>query len=339
MDTVGLISLERGTMPVSRMRKMLGLGKTASYWLLKKGYFKTLTVNGRIRIETASFEEWYSLQTRYKKVDGPPPGSRIREVAVTVPDLAAELGVSDDTVYGLIRVGALKVIRGSCGMMVTRESFQEWYHSQCRFRTAEDRMREAGMRRTSLTMPEIARLLGIERAAVYQLMKKAPPGTFDMILLEGRKRVTAESFEKWYRGQTDYHKVMDIDLTDGDVELPVEITAPWKLRPGIDADAGQIGGGAAGREAGNGPEPGDAPGQGGTSVRDGAAGPGQRSGMLSAREAAGILGIHKNTLYAMIESQRIHAVRTGSSYRISRAEMERVMHGTEGEEEQSWRRS
>ena len=50
-------------MSVPEMRRMLGLGKTASYWLVKKNYFETIVVAGRMRIMLDSFERWYQSQT------------------------------------------------------------------------------------------------------------------------------------------------------------------------------------------------------------------------------------------------------------------------------------
>lgn len=61
-------------MSVPEMGKMLGLGKVESYWLVKKNYFKTIQVAGRMRVMLDSFEDWYAGQFHYKKVDGTPPG-------------------------------------------------------------------------------------------------------------------------------------------------------------------------------------------------------------------------------------------------------------------------
>lgn len=58
---------KKKSMSVPEMRRMLGLGKTASYWLVKKGYFQTITAGGKMRVMIDSFEEWYSNQTHYKK--------------------------------------------------------------------------------------------------------------------------------------------------------------------------------------------------------------------------------------------------------------------------------
>src|SRR5699024_4095027 len=64
---------------VPEMREMLGLGKTEAYWLVKKKYFKTIIVAGRIRVIRDSFEEWYANQYTYQKVGGPPPGADLKD--------------------------------------------------------------------------------------------------------------------------------------------------------------------------------------------------------------------------------------------------------------------
>ena len=56
------------SMSVMEMGRMLGLKKTDSYWLVKKRFFETVVVAGRMRVMIDSFEEWYASQTHYKKV-------------------------------------------------------------------------------------------------------------------------------------------------------------------------------------------------------------------------------------------------------------------------------
>ena len=53
---------------VQEMRELLGLGKTTSYWLVNKGYFKTIIAAGKMRVMIDSFEEWYAGQNHYKIV-------------------------------------------------------------------------------------------------------------------------------------------------------------------------------------------------------------------------------------------------------------------------------
>ena len=59
-----------------------------------------------------------------------------------------------------------------------------------------------------MTMPQMARLLGITRDEVYLILgKKRNRGVFDIVVVGDKKRVTYESFENWYRNQSRYQKV------------------------------------------------------------------------------------------------------------------------------------
>lgn len=64
-----MMNIKKTSMSVPEMQKMLGMGKTNSYHLLKKGYFETIIVGRNIRILVDSFEEWYQSQSHYKKVN------------------------------------------------------------------------------------------------------------------------------------------------------------------------------------------------------------------------------------------------------------------------------
>ena len=62
-------SKAKKSMSVMEMGRLLGLGKTESYWLIKKNYFTTIIAGKRMRVMLDSFEAWYAGQTHYKKVD------------------------------------------------------------------------------------------------------------------------------------------------------------------------------------------------------------------------------------------------------------------------------
>lgn len=93
---------EASTMSVPTMRQMLGLKKTASYWLIKKQWFDVLIIHGEMRVVISSFETWYANQTHYRKVNGPPPGEELRKKSYSVKDISNLLGIGIDTVYDLI---------------------------------------------------------------------------------------------------------------------------------------------------------------------------------------------------------------------------------------------
>ena len=79
---------------------------------------------------------------------------------------------------------------------------QDWYHSQSRYRTQEDRKKDAAAEAASLSMPEMAWLLDVPRSTVYGILssKKYAP-LLDVIVIAGRRRVTKESFERFLQAQ------------------------------------------------------------------------------------------------------------------------------------------
>ena len=56
--------MDKKSISVPEMRRILGLGKTESYWLIKKGYFKTIMLFGKIRVMTDSFGTLISFITK-----------------------------------------------------------------------------------------------------------------------------------------------------------------------------------------------------------------------------------------------------------------------------------
>lgn len=60
--------MQKKTMSVMEMGRLLGLKKTDSYYVANKGWFKIILVNGKRRIMIDSFEEWYNTQSHYHKI-------------------------------------------------------------------------------------------------------------------------------------------------------------------------------------------------------------------------------------------------------------------------------
>lgn len=61
--------MNKKSMSVTEMRKMLGISDSSVYELLKKKVFRTARVGQVTRIYKDSFEEWYQSQTYYNKAD------------------------------------------------------------------------------------------------------------------------------------------------------------------------------------------------------------------------------------------------------------------------------
>ena len=59
------------------------------------------------------------------------------------------------------------------------------------------------MGKTSISVPEMQRLLGMKKVEAYWLVKQ---GRFKVILVGGKMRIMLDSFEEWYGSQFRYKK-------------------------------------------------------------------------------------------------------------------------------------
>ena len=196
----------RSLFETPEMGRMLGLGKTESYWLIKKNYFKTILVGNTMRVMIDSFEEWYANQFKYQKVDGTPPGEELKKTTYSMEELGQRLGLKEATAYELVAKGHFDVVDVLGKRRVTKESFERWYASQTDYRTVEDQELDADIMASTYGLPEMARMLGVHRQTIYYIVANED---FELIKVGRYKRATKESFEKWYQNQTRYQLVED----------------------------------------------------------------------------------------------------------------------------------
>lgn len=209
------------TMSVREMRQLLGLGKTDSYWLLHKNLFEVILINDKRRIVISSFEKWYANQVKYHKVNGSPPGEELCKRSYSVPDAAEILKVKPETIYTLIRQGKLKTETTDFWMRIPKEEFERWYRSQSRYRTAADREIEA----QTISIPEMAKLLGIPRKNVYGILDcKKYRDCFVIERVADRPRITKTSFEIWLNSQSTYR--LQEPIMEAHEEPPLELKCP-----------------------------------------------------------------------------------------------------------------
>ena len=193
------------TMSVREMQQLLGLGKTDSYWLIHKNFFEVIQINDKMRVVISSFEKWYANQIKYHKVNGPPPGEELRKRSYSVVEAAEILSVDTETIYTLIRQGKIKTEIVDFWMRIPRDEFERWYSSQKRLRTAADRERDREIEEQTISVPEMAKLLGITREKVYWILKCKK--YCDILVVErvaDRPRITKASFALWLKSQSTY---------------------------------------------------------------------------------------------------------------------------------------
>lgn len=199
-------TIKRTTMSVCEMGKLLGLKKTESYYLVHKQYFETTMVRGKMRIVISSFEDWYKNQDRYKKVDGPAPGSELREHSYSLLDIASMFAITDDSARYLVEILKLPKIWNGHQIRVPRKAFDQWYSSQSRYRNEEDRAKDQALIDSSMTIPAMGRLLGVDPREAWKIYNRSKD-TLVMIRVADRPRITNDSFQKWYATQSRYRLV------------------------------------------------------------------------------------------------------------------------------------
>lgn len=128
---------DKKTITVADMRRILGLGKTAAYRLINQHRFKTYLVFGKMRIDVASFEEWYAGQFHYKKVNGQRPGMKYGNT-IGPTTVAKVLGIPRTTANDLMNNGMIEFVEVNGNRRIIRESFEKWYTSQNRYKKVKE---------------------------------------------------------------------------------------------------------------------------------------------------------------------------------------------------------
>ncbi|GAA6493665.1 hypothetical protein K280104A7_32290 [Candidatus Bariatricus faecipullorum] len=200
---------------VTEMGNLLGLKKTDRYWLVHKNVFETKELLGKMRVNIASFEKWYANQVKYHKVTGEEPGSELKEWSYSIRDIARILSIEESVVYDLLIRENIETVTVDYWKRVPKSAFHQWYKGQSRYLTQEDRKAVEDLYKTTISMPEMARSLGVTRSTVYSILKnKKYSHFFEMIMIGEQKRITKDSFLNFLNGQNQYHLATSKDQKD-----------------------------------------------------------------------------------------------------------------------------
>ena len=126
--------MKKKSMSVREMRRLLGLGKTEAYWLVKKNYFDTVIIGGKMRVMIESFENWYANQLHYKKIIGEAPGKNWTSITMSIQETASLLGIAEGTLYDLMKKKPFKTVKVGMYTRIYIDSFEDWYNSQSHYK-------------------------------------------------------------------------------------------------------------------------------------------------------------------------------------------------------------
>ena len=188
------MSEDRKTMTVPQMRKMLGLKKTESYWLVHRNFFKTDIVNGHMMIDVESFEKWYANQVKHRKVDGPEPGAELTRMSYSFAEVAEMLGVSGAVVYEIWDKNNLETFTVDFVKRIPKEVFEKWYAGQTHYRKRKHGSHVGAKRSRYISRDEAAVMAGVTPSTVSRW---AEEGYFRFTKTDKILRIRRDSFERW----------------------------------------------------------------------------------------------------------------------------------------------
>lgn len=231
-------------MTVAQMGKMLGLKKTDRYWLIHKNYFRTETLMGKMRVDVESFEKWYANQVKYHKIGGEAPGKELKERSLSARDIEEILECGSWTAYEIMNKFKDDIIIVDYWKRLPAEVFWKWYEGQTRYRTKEDRDRDKEIEAATMSMPEMARALGVTRSKIYGILRNPKYAEyFELVIVADRKRYTKEGFEKFLASQDEYKRPVKKKTKkvekDSD-QKPVQEDSFTKVRETVKLDSSSV---------------------------------------------------------------------------------------------------
>ena len=208
---------QRSTMSVSEMRKLLGLKKTDSYWLVHKNLFKTQIIGGMMRIDLESFEKWYANQVKYKKVGGEEPGKELREKSYSFKEAANILGIHDCDLYDIWKNEKLEYITVDFVRRIPVDIFEKWYADQDVYRKVTHIPTAEELENDYICLQDAADLLGISREKLAKIARSEEIGKLlDSTICNNKRWITRKSFKLFLNAQNVYYILDDGDEQEKD---------------------------------------------------------------------------------------------------------------------------
>lgn len=234
----------RCTMSVPEMRKLLGLKKTESYWLVHRKFFKTEIIGGMMRIDLESFEKWYANQVKYKKVGGEEPGKELREKSYSFKEAANILGIHDSDLYDIWKNEKLEYITVDFVRRIPVDIFEKWYADQDVYRKVTHIPTAEEMENDYICLQDAADLLGISREKLAKIARREEIGRLlDSTICNNKRWITRKSFQLFLNAQNVYYIMNDGDKQEESQLLQENETLSLEIKEYISRqDAAELAG-------------------------------------------------------------------------------------------------
>ena len=201
-----ILEKSKKTMSVPEMRRLLGLKKTDSYWLVHRNFFQTYIVNGQMRVDIASFEKWYANQVKHKKVNGEEPGAELMKSSYSFRDAANLLGITKEKLSVITRASRFKeyfeIRVFEDKKWISKKSFQYFLNAQSVYQVTsepekEDPAEHGNMEtKEYISRQEAAALAGVTSGTITKWIQK---GHFSSAGAGKALRIHRNEFLKWLK--------------------------------------------------------------------------------------------------------------------------------------------
>ena len=128
------------------------------------------------------------------------------KTTMSVSEMQHMLGLKKTDSYWLVHKNLFKTSIIAKQMRIDIASFEKWYANQLKRSKVNGPSPGAELRAYSLSVKEMAELLGISTDTAYTIIKRDKIETFEV---DHWTRIRKDVFEKWYKGQTKYRTPED----------------------------------------------------------------------------------------------------------------------------------
>lgn len=201
-----ILEKSKKTMSVPEMRRLLGLKKTDSYWLVHRNFFQTYIVNGQMRVDIASFEKWYANQVKHKKVNGEEPGAELMKSSYSFRDAANLLGITKEKLSVITRASRFKeyfeIRVFEDKKWISKKSFQYFLNAQSVYQVTrapekEDPVEQGNMEtKEYISRQEAEALAGVTSGTITKWIQM---GHFSSAGAGKALRIYRNEFLKWLK--------------------------------------------------------------------------------------------------------------------------------------------
>lgn len=191
---------------VKEISKLFSITDEEALKLMNCGIFKTYRAGNEYRASKKSVEENKKIVKAVMNYQD--------NKTMSVPDVMRILGLGKTSTYRLINQCLFKTYLVMGKMRVDVDSFEEWYAGQFHYKKVNGE-RPGKKYGKTLAPSTIAEVLGIARSSADDLLNRE---LVEYIWINGRRRVTRDSFEKWYASQDRYTKVKEIEEVENYVD-------------------------------------------------------------------------------------------------------------------------